>query len=70
MTVRELNREQLDELKQTYACQLRDCGEDEEVIGISYEELIDATFIPDDVIFHHYDGITFVEEDFFCGKEE
>jgi hypothetical protein len=70
MTVRELNREQLDELKQTYACQLRDCGEDEEVIGISYKELTDATLIPDDVIFYHYDGIEFVEDDFFCGKED
>lgn len=70
MTVRELNREQLDELKQTYACQLRDCGEDEEVIGISYQELVDALRIPDEVIFEHYDDIWFVEDDFFCGKEE
>ena len=70
MTVQELNREQLNELKQVYACQLADCGEDEEVMGVSYKELTDASFIPDDVIFNHYDGINFTEDDFFCGKEE
>jgi hypothetical protein len=70
MTVRELNREQLDELKQIYACQLRDCGEDEEVMGISYQEFVDALRTPDEVIFEHYDGICFVEDDFFCGKGE
>ena len=70
MTVRELNQEQLKELKQAYVCQLEDCGEDFKVLGISYQELVDASFIPDDVIFNHYDGITFTEDDFFCGKEE
>ena len=70
MTVRDLNREQLDELKQAYACQLMDCGEDEEVMGIGYEELVDASFIPDDIIFNHYDGVWFTAEDFFCGKGE
>ena len=70
MTVWDLNREQINELKQTYACQLRDCGEDKEVMGISYAELVDASLIPDEVIFNHYNGMTFVEDDFFNGKEE
>lgn len=68
MLVTELNREQLDELKQTYVTQLYECGEDEEVLGISYQELADATEIPDEVIFNHYDGITFTEDDFFCSS--
>ena len=50
MTVWDLNREQINELKQTYACQLRDCGEDKEVMGISYAELVDASLIPDEEI--------------------
>lgn len=66
MTVRDLNREQLNELKQAYATQLADCGEDKEVLGISYKELADAAEIPDEVIFNHYDGINFTEDDFFC----
>lgn len=66
MTVRDLNKEQLNELKQAYATQLKDCGEDEEVLGISYRELAEATEIPDEVIFNHYDGIIFTEDDFFC----
>lgn len=64
MTVKELNREQLNELKQAYAFQLKeDCD-------MSYEELVNTTTIPDDVIFEHYDGIIFTEDDFFCGKED
>lgn len=67
MMVEDLNRKQLNELKQTYVIQLADCGEDEEVLGISYEELADSTEIPDEVIFNHYDGVIFTEDDFFCG---
>jgi len=66
MIVRDLNREQLNELKYAYAVQLTDCGEDKEVLGISYEELADSTEIPDEVIFNHYDGVAFTEDDFFC----
>ena len=63
MTVYELNRDQLNELKTSYAIQLQeDCD-------MSYEELANAVNIPDDVIFEHYDGITFTEDDFFCSEE-
>ena len=68
MSVTELNREQLNELKQRYATQLYECGEEEEVLGITYQELADATKIPDEVIFNHYDEITFTEDDFFCSS--
>lgn len=60
MMVRDLNREQLNELKETYATLLAET--DQEVIG--YEGLVSATGIPDDVIFNHYEGIIFSEDDF------
>lgn len=56
--VRELTREELDELKDTYFWQLAD--EDPELL----EDLPDP--IPDEVIFEHYAGIGFVKDDFFC----
>lgn len=61
-TVRELNENELCELKQSYATQKAD----EEGNGISYGELADSVDITNEVIFNHYDGIDFVEEDFFC----
>ena len=61
MTVRELSGDQLNELKQTYTAQLAETGEE-----ISYGELVESTEIPDDVIFNHYDGILFTDDDFFC----
>lgn len=67
MNVTELNRDQLIELKQSYLCQLNDCGEHEEVVEVSYDELANADeVIPDDVIFEHYQGVIFSEDDFFC----
>lgn len=62
MTVYELSREQLDELKQAYAIQLVEI--DGDVIG--YGRLADAAEIPDDVIFQHYAGIMCSPDDFFC----
>ena len=61
MTVRELSRDQLNELKQAYAARLAETGEE-----INYGELVEAIEIPDDVIFNHYDGILFTDDDFFC----
>ena len=61
-TVYDLNRDQLDELKQTYACQLAEADGD----VLSYGELADTSNIPDDVIFEHYDGVSFTDDDFFC----
>ena len=62
MTVYDLNREQLNELKEIYATQLAET--DQEVIG--YEGLASATEIPDELIFNHYKGIIFSDDDFFC----
>lgn len=64
MTVKELNRNQLEGLKQNYLSQTKE-GD------VSYGELIDAdNLVPDEVVFEYYAGVTFVEEDFFCGVSE
>lgn len=59
-TVYELTDEEIEELKQWYYWQLVDAGEDEE-LGIDSSD-----GIPDELIYEHYDGISFVEDDFFC----
>lgn len=64
MSVQELNREQLDELKQAYYVELSDSGEADDVLeGIGF---LNTDEIPDDIIFNHYDGVDFVSDDFFC----
>lgn len=70
MTVRDLNRDQLKELKGNYLVELDNEGQLEEVTGL------DAIYwgtlanidevVPDNVVFEHYDGITFGVDDFFC----
>lgn len=70
MTVHELNREQLIQLKQDYLCQLADCGEFAEIVGVDYDcpsygDLAAADeIVPDDVIFRIEEATNFVEEDF------
>lgn len=56
MTVRELPRDQLAQLKQAYICEL--------LADPSWGDLADAQDLPDDIIFEHYDGIEFVDDDF------
>lgn len=58
MNVRELNRQQLDELKQIYICETME--------NPSWGDLVDSTEIEDEVIYNRYDGICFVDDDFFC----
>ena len=68
MKVTELSREQLIQLKEAYMDQLVDIGEWD---SVSYEELANADeIISDAMIFKHYEGVNFVEEDFasFCLK--
>ena len=60
--VHDLTPEELSELKGDYYWQLDECGEADEM-GIS---LWNTDDIPDQVIFEHYAGISFVEDDFFC----
>lgn len=70
MKVTELNREQLTQLKQRYLGILADEGTFAEVLDVDYDEpsysdLANADeIVPDDVIFDHYEGSNFVEEDF------
>ena len=59
MTVEDLNREQLNELKEIYFLQLKDC--DEDVLG----DVTCAEEIPDEVIFNHFGGVMFAEEYFY-----
>ena len=72
MTIKELSREQMHELKEAYLTKLADDGTFAEVLGVDYDEpsygdLANADeIVPDDVIFREYDGIDFVNDDFFC----
>lgn len=62
MNVRELTQEQLDQLKYDYYYQLEQEDEVEDILG---DNILYPCDIPNDIIFEHYDGIAFVEDDFF-----
>ena len=70
MKVKELNREQLSHLKIDYMTELADEGTFFEVMNRdydepSYDDLINVEqYVPDDIVFNHYDGIDFINEDF------
>jgi len=72
MYISELSREQLIELKEHYMIELSDEGIYAEIMGVDWDEpsmgeIANADeLIPDDVIFNHYEGFTFSDEDFFC----
>ena len=59
MSVHDLTREQLEELKTCYFW-----GAD--TMGLVPENVWSHEQIPDDIIFDYYGGISFVNEDFFC----
>lgn len=60
MSVKELTREQLIELKQNYYCNVLNNN-------ASYGELANIdSLVSDTEIFNEYEGITFVNDDFFC----
>lgn len=61
-TVYELRVDELDELRGTYYQQLLDT--DPSVIE-GFNSYLD---VPLDVILLHYEGIMFVEDDFFCNQ--
>lgn len=65
MTVYDLNRDQLDELKN--ALFWSDDPETAEILG---DDIATPEQIPDDIIFQHYAGIDFVNDDFFCSVVE
>ena len=62
MKVRELNREQIIELKQNFLCTLPEQP--------SWGELADAdSLVDDETIFDLHEGTDFVPEDFACTAE-
>lgn len=72
MIVRELNRNQLHELKQMYYSELVNEDTFAEVMGVNINEPsygmitnIDE-YVSDEFIYEHYDGYSFTEDDFFC----
>lgn len=61
MSVKDLTREQLIELKQKYYTERNE--------NVSYGELADIdNLVSDNEIFEEYGYITFVEEDFLCNN--
>jgi hypothetical protein len=63
MDVRDLTREQLDELKQRMICDRND----EQGEGTSWGELASAAdLISDAEVFRRYAGVFFFEDDFYC----
>ncbi len=75
MTVRELNREQLTELKHMYYAQLVNECLFTKVMNVDIDEpsydMIERIneYVSDEVIFDAYDNTVFTEDDFFCGAE-
>ena len=61
-TVYELNQDELDELRESYLCELRELNDTSD---FSFGEEI-----PMEVVIKHYDGTHFVEEDFWCNIKE
>ena len=53
--VEELNEDELNELRKSYFY--------DESVNHFYRNIDD---MPNEVLFSHYEGISFVEEDFFC----
>ena len=72
MTIKELSKDQLHELKERYLMKLADEGTFAEVIGVDYDapsygDLANADeIVPEDVIEREYGNVTFVADDFFC----
>lgn len=60
MNIKELNREQLEQLKQHYYMEKQE--------SVSWEELININdYVSDEEIIQAYSGISFVEDDFLGG---
>lgn len=67
MTVRELNRDQLDELKWAY---YYSDDYDPKIVGENDLPILFAADIPDEIIFAVYEGTHFVPDDFSSSKED
>lgn len=61
MTINELNKDELIELKQHYYCEKNN--------NVSYSELVDIDkLVSNNEIFEFYKNTEFTEEDFFCNS--
>lgn len=64
-SVYELNNEELNELRESYYYQLYEC--DDDVLKLEDGTIIEcAEDISMNVIYEHYNGISFTEDDFWC----
>ena len=63
MTVYELNRDQIDELKDAYF------WSDDTTEVLEQSNINHPWEIPNEVIYHEYEGICFVPDDFCCSCE-
>ena len=72
MTIKDLSKDQLHELKERYLMLLADDGTFAEVMDVDYDapsygDLANADkIVPDDVIEREYGDVCFVADDFFC----
>ena len=66
-SVHELNQEELEELRSRWYSQHEDDGSLEEVLGREVEDEIE---VPMDLVIYYYEGIYFVEEDFWCNLKD
>ena len=72
MTIKDLSKDQLHELKERYLMKLADEGTFAEVMNVdydapSYKDLENADeIVPDVVIEREYEDVCFVVDDFFC----
>ena len=76
MKLQDLSKDRLIELKERYLIKLADEGTFAEVMGVDYDapsygDLANAdSIVPEEVIEREYDGVCFVEDDFFCTANE
>lgn len=61
-TVYDLSPAEMDELKQSFFRQ----DETQDILQGAFES---PEQIPDDIILEHYNGVCFVDDDFFCNIE-
>ena len=67
MTVKELTREELQELK---VHMLDEFLQEEENRNISYGEIADIDeLVTDESVFKEYEHVSFVKDDFFCNAD-
>ena len=63
-TTYDLSKEEFEELRESYYDQLYES--DEDVLLSEYYGCSCVVDVPDEAIHNHYDGVGFIEEDFWC----